>query len=170
MKFNRKDRVYIVYMLFEKDDSLVYIGKTSIKQLHDRLRVHEYEKSFEYFSFEIIGPSAKDALDEERRLIKKLNPPLNKIHRTNLRPDVKSTIKQERERGAAFSSALSSHLADSCITQREFAKMMGVTEGMISNYLAGRREPGLKLIERIAQALDAKLEYTPGMGWRLEHC
>jgi len=68
-----------------------------------------------------------------------------------------------------FAAALSAHLASRSLTQRHLALMIGVTEGMVSNYLAGRREPGAKLIERISEALEASITYTPGVGWNINY-
>lgn len=69
----------------------------------------------------------------------------------------------------SFAQALSAHLESRGLTQKELATMIGVTEGMVSQYIAGHRKPGLDLIQRIADALESKLDYTPGVGWGLTY-
>lgn len=69
----------------------------------------------------------------------------------------------------SFAQALAAHLESRGLTQKELATRMGVTEGMVSQYLAGHRNPGLDLIQRIADALESKLDYTPGVGWGLTY-
>ena len=46
--------------------------------------------------------------------------------------------------------------------------MLGVTDGMVSSYLNGRKSPGSKLIERIAEVLSSEIEYDSKMGWMIE--
>jgi len=74
-----------------------------------------------------------------------------------------------KKKPTTFAAALSAHLASRSLTQRHLAIMIGVTEGMVSNYIAGRREPGAKLIERIGEALEASIIYTPEAGWSIEY-
>jgi len=70
---------------------------------------------------------------------------------------------------ATFAQALSAHLASRSLSQRHLAMMMGVTEGMVSQYLTGKRQPGVPLIQRIADALEARAEYRPSLGWAFEY-
>lgn len=68
-----------------------------------------------------------------------------------------------------FAQALAAHLESRCLTQRHLAQMLGVTDGMVSRYLTGYREPGAKLIERIGNVLDAYVSYYPETGWSILH-
>ena len=63
---------------------------------------------------------------------------------------------------------IAAHLEGIGITQRRFARMLGVTDGMVSSYLNGRKSPGSKLIERIAEVLSSEIEYDSKMGWMIE--
>ncbi len=67
-----------------------------------------------------------------------------------------------------FAQALAAHLESRGLTQRHLALMLDVTDGMVSNYLAGRREPGARLIQRLGDVLEARVRYRPGKGWRFK--
>lgn len=70
---------------------------------------------------------------------------------------------------STFAQALAAHLESRGLTQRDLAIRLGVTDGMVSHYLTGRREPGEKLMKRIADALEAKIECRPAAGWNIEY-
>jgi len=44
-------------------------------------------------------------------------------------------------------------------TQRELAKMVGVTESAMSQYLSGDREPKIGIVANLATALDTTSDY-----------
>lgn len=48
------------------------------------------------------------------------------------------------------------------ITQRELAKLTGVTEVTISRYLSGERKPRIEIISKIAEVLNVSIDYLLG--------
>ena len=48
------------------------------------------------------------------------------------------------------------------LSQEELGKMIGVTKGTISTYESGDREPPLKTLIKIADALDVSLDWLCG--------
>ncbi len=67
-----------------------------------------------------------------------------------------------------FAQALAAHLESRGLTQRQVAVMLGVTDAMISHYMTGRKAPGAELIQRLGDALEARVRYRPGKGWRFK--
>ena len=49
------------------------------------------------------------------------------------------------------------------ISQKELAAMIGVTEGVISRYISGEREPKPEMIANIATALHTTSDYLLGI-------
>ena len=50
-------------------------------------------------------------------------------------------------------------LEDTGYTQREFANMIGVSEGALSRYLKDEREPKMEVIANMATALNTTTDY-----------
>lgn len=61
-----------------------------------------------------------------------------------------------------FTERLRDLIEDRCITQRELAQDVGVTEVTISRYTNGGRMPRVDIIGRIAEALGASTDYLLG--------
>lgn len=57
-----------------------------------------------------------------------------------------------------FHLRLKAALVERGYSQKEFAKMAGLTEGQLSHYLSGYRMPRSDILERIAKALNLPIE------------
>ncbi len=57
-----------------------------------------------------------------------------------------------------FHGRLKDLLKERGYTQKEFAKLSGLTEGQLSHYLSGYRMPRSDILERIAKTLDVSIE------------
>lgn len=69
-----------------------------------------------------------------------------------------------------FIKRLQKVLEEKNITQREFARLVGVTEVTISRYLNGERKPRIEIIDRMAEVLNVSTDYLLGReakpGWQ----
>jgi transcriptional regulator with XRE-family HTH domain len=54
--------------------------------------------------------------------------------------------------------------AERSLTVQQLADLLGVSKNMVAQYLQGRREPGIKLAYRFAEAL--KIDVTQVADWR----
>ena len=57
-----------------------------------------------------------------------------------------------------FHARLKELLKKRGLTQKEFARQCGLTEGQLSHYLSGYRMPRSDILERIAKTLDVSIE------------
>lgn len=55
-----------------------------------------------------------------------------------------------------FGTALAAARAARSMGQREFAKLIGVSHGLVSLYESGKRTPSLYMVERVAKKLSLK--------------
>ena len=61
-----------------------------------------------------------------------------------------------------FVTRLQEILEDKDITQRELAKLIGVTEVTISRYVSGERSPRVEIVSKIADILNVTTDYLLG--------
>lgn len=70
-----------------------------------------------------------------------------------------SIIKMEDIQMDGFGKRVQILLEDFGYTQREFAAMIGVSEGALSRYLKDEREPKMEVIANMATALSTTTDY-----------
>ena len=58
-----------------------------------------------------------------------------------------------------FSAKLTLRLNQLCMTQRELAKEIKMTEATVSRYISGERRPSDEVLRRIAEALEVDITY-----------
>lgn len=63
---------------------------------------------------------------------------------------------------ADLGNKIATALAERKMTQRELAERLNVTEGVISRYISGDREPKPEMIANIATALSTTSDYLLG--------
>ena len=62
-----------------------------------------------------------------------------------------------------FKEIFSDILLDSELTQEEFAKSIGVSQGTVSKWLAGSQEPRYSQLQRICEVFKTDAEYLLGI-------
>ena len=64
----------------------------------------------------------------------------------------------------SFSENLKKVMVDRNISQSELSELTGVAKSGISQYLSGKCEPGQKIVNKLADALDCSAAYLTGEG------
>lgn len=70
MKFGKSDTVYVIYWLFNEEQELLYIGKTSVRRLKTRIAEHCKQKDFTFYSFDVVGVDHDEVYRVEKPLFK----------------------------------------------------------------------------------------------------
>lgn len=63
----------------------------------------------------------------------------------------------------AFSDILKEFLENNDLTQTEFAKIVGIKQSQVSEWLKGKAKPGYDLLKKIALAFDISADYLLGL-------
>lgn len=73
--------------------------------------------------------------------------------------------KASQEQLDAFGRALAASLMDSGVSRRELADTLEVTTQAVDNYITGNREPDLRTVQAIEEALDARGQLIVYLGY-----
>lgn len=73
----------VIYKLYDCSGDVVYIGKSTLKNLIARINHHKKDKEFTHYSFDIILESEADVLKIEEELIRDNPTVYNKHHTGN---------------------------------------------------------------------------------------
>lgn len=65
--------------------------------------------------------------------------------------------------GNDFSEILREFLADNNLTQVAFAKLIGVKQGQVSEWLKGKAKPGYDTLKNMALAFNVSADYFLGI-------
>lgn len=71
-------------------------------------------------------------------------------------------VKKEAYKMNTFIKRLRKILEDKNMTQRELARLAGVTEVTVSRYLNGERKPRVEIVNKIADVLNVPTDYLLG--------
>ena len=78
---------------------------------------------------------------------------------TNWRTQDIVVFRKEKQNMEGFGRRVSELLGEIGYTQREFATMIGISEGALSRYLKDEREPKMEVIANMATALNTTTDY-----------
>lgn len=62
-----------------------------------------------------------------------------------------------------FSDILKEFLENNDLTQTEFAKIVGIKQSQVSEWLKGKAKPGYDLLKKIAISFDISADYLLGI-------
>lgn len=62
-----------------------------------------------------------------------------------------------------FKDILKDFLIDKNLTQTEFAKVVGIKQSQVSEWLSGKAKPGYDMLKQISQAFNISADYFLGL-------
>ena len=62
-----------------------------------------------------------------------------------------------------FKEILKDFLIDKDLTQTEFAKIVGIKQSQVSEWLSGKAKPGYDLLKQISQSFNISADYFLGI-------